>query len=354
MKRTMFIKMVALVTVFLLGTMTFYGCGNDSKSKEENSTKEIVIGVQDTDISAIVAYQKGFFDEVFKEKDIDAKVTLKMFDAGPAIMEAFSANSLEFGCLGDQPCISAIAVGCPAEIIGTYRTQKTGTAVIAAKKSGIQTIKDLKGKKIGLTLGSNAEHLLNIVLEDAGLTQDDVEIISLEQGDMVATMQSGEIDAAAVWEPRIQQTKDIAFRLADGEGTYDVNGKQVEAKDYKYFCNPFAANAEFSKNNPEATSAVLEGLARGAKYTDENTEDAINILADYTGVDAKVASASVNCEDRDVKLTDDKIDAFKATIDFLISSNQLDTSNENCVIKSADDIDQFINTSYYDHADIEG
>ncbi len=349
MKKTMLKKIAALTAVLIFGTMSFYGCGSGSDSDAEKSAKEIVIGVQDTDISAIVAYKKGYFDEALKKQDIDAKVTLKMFDAGPAIMEAFSANSLEFGCLGDQPCISAIAVGCPAEIIGTYRTQKTGTAIIARKNAGIKTIKDLKGKKIGLTLGSNAEHLLNIVLEDAGLTQEDVEIISLEQGDMVATMQSGQIDAAAVWEPRIQQTKDIAFRLADGVGTYDESGKQTEAKEYKYFCNPFAANSEFSKNNPEATSAVLEALAEGAKYTDENTEDAIKILADYTGVDAEVAAASVNCEDRNVELTDDKIDAFKATIDFLISSGQLDTSNENCVIKSADDIDQFINKSYYDN-----
>ena len=86
----------------------------------------------------------------------------------------------------------------------------------------------------------------------------------------------------------------------------------------------------------------------GAKYTDENTEDAINIMADYTGVDANVASASVNCEDRDVKITDDKIAAFKATVEFLISSNQFDTSSDDCVIKSADDITKYINTSYYD------
>lgn len=343
-------KLLALMTLVIMSVVAFSGC---SGSKEENGTKKITIGVQDTDISAIVAYQKGYFDQVMEEEGLDAKVELVMFDAGPAIMEAFSANSLEFGCLGDQPCISALATGCPAEIIGTYRTQKTGTAIIARKEAGIATIEDLAGKKIGLTLGSNAEHLLNIVLEDAGLTQDDVEIIALEQGDMLTTLESGQIDAAAVWEPRIQQSKEYAFRLADGEGTYDAEGNKTKDVAYKFFCNPFAANTAFTKENPEMTSAVLKALSMGAAYTDENTEDAINILAEYTGVDATVASASVNCEDRNVAITDEKIDAFKATIDFLISSGQLKTDDANCVIKSADDIDNFINTSYYENAGIE-
>ena len=210
-------RILLLVVMMAVGTVMMAGCSDKDK---KDGTKEITIGVQDTDISAIVAYQKGYYDQVFKDENIDAKVKLVMFDAGPAIMEAFSANSLDFGCLGDQPCISAIATGCPAEIIGTYRTQRTGTAIIVNKNAKIEKIEDLKGKKIGLTLGSNAEHLLNIVLEEAGLTQKDVEIISLEQGDMLTTLQSGDIAAAAVWEPRISQSKDYAFRLADGEGLY--------------------------------------------------------------------------------------------------------------------------------------
>ena len=343
-------KILAAMMLVVMSVVTLYGC---SGGEDENVTKKIKIGVQDTDISAIVAYKKGYFDQVMKEEGLDATVELVMFDAGPAIMEAFSANSLDFGCLGDQPCISAIAAGCPAEIIGTYRTQKTGTAIIARKKSGIKSVADLKGKKIGLTLGSNAEHLLNIVLEDAGLSQNDVEIISLEQGDMLTTMESGQIDAAAVWEPRIQQSKDYAFRLADGEGTYDVEGNKTKDIAYKYFCNPFAANTAFTSKNADMTSAVLKALSMGADYTDENTEEAINILAEYTGVDATAASASVKCEDRDIKITDEKIDAFKATVDFLISSGQLKTSDSNCVIKSSEDIEKYINTSYYENADIK-
>lgn len=351
MKKVFCKKIVAAMMLVVMSVAVLSGC-SDNKS-EEKGTKKITIGVQDTDISAIVAYKNGYFDQVMEEEGLDAKVELVMFDAGPAIMEAFSANSLDFGCLGDQPCISAIATGCPAEIIGTYRTQKTGTAIIARNESGIKSTADLRGKKIGLTLGSNAEHLLNIVLEDAGLTQDDVEIIALEQGDMLTTMESGQIDAAAVWEPRIQLSKDYAFRLADGEGTYDADGKKTKDIAYKYFCNPFAANTAFTSENPEITSAVLKALSMGADYTDENTEDAISILADYTGVDATAASASVNCEDRDVAITDEKVDAFKATIDFLISSGQLDTSASNCVIKSAEDIDKYINTSYYENAGIK-
>lgn len=350
MKKLFAKKVIAAMMLVVMSVVMFSGCSN---KEEEKGTKTIKIGVQDTDISAIVAYKKGYFDEVMKDKGLDAKVELVMFDAGPAIMEAFSANSLDFGCLGDQPCISAIATGCPAEIIGTYRTQKTGTAIIARKEAGINSTADLRGKKIGLTLGSNAEHLLNIVLEDAGLTQEDVEIIALEQGDMLTTLESAQIDAAAVWEPRIQQSKEFTFRLADGEGTYDVDGNKTKDIAFKYFCNPFAANTAFTSKNPEMTSAVLEALSMGAAYTDENTEDAINILAEYTGVDASVASASVNCEDRNVAITDEKIEAFKATIDFLISSGQLKTDDENCIIKSADDIDKFINTSYYEDAGIK-
>lgn len=232
----------------------------------------------------------------------------------------------------------------------------TKLKIVARHGAGLDNIDLEYARKRGIvvtnTPGANsnsvAEHLLNIVLEDAGLTQKDVEIVALEQADMLSVLQTGDIDAAAVWEPRISQSKDYAFRLADGEGVYDKDGKQTKKVAYKYFCNPFAANTSFTKDNKEITTAVLKALEMGAKYTDENTEDAINILADYTGVDANVASASVNCEDRDVKITDEKIDAFKATVEFLISSNQFNTSSDDCVIKSAGDITKYINTSYYD------
>lgn len=232
----------------------------------------------------------------------------------------------------------------------------TKLKIVARHGAGLDNIDLEYARKRGIvvtnTPGANsnsvAEHLLNIVLEDAGLTQKDVEIVALEQADMLSVLQTGGIDAAAVWEPRISQSKDYAFRLADGEGVYDKDGKQTKKVAYKYFCNPFAANTSFTKDNKEITTAVLKALEMGAKYTDENTEDAINILADYTGVDANVASASVNCEDRDVKITDEKIDVFKATVEFLISSNQFNTSSDDCVIKSAGDITKYINTSYYD------
>lgn len=324
-----------------------------SSGEGNGGTVNISIGVQDTDISPVVAEKMGYFDQVFKEKGIDAKVELVTFDAGPSIMEAFSANSLDFGCLGDQPCISALATGCPAEIIGTYRTQKTGSAIIVRKDSGIETPEDLKGKKVALTVGSNVEHLFNIVLADYGLTQNDLEVVQMQQGDMVSALQGKNVDAAAVWEPRIAQTSDICFRLADGEGVYDKDGNQTKKADYKFFCNPLAANKTFTQEHPDITAAVLKAISMGADYTDSNTDEAIKMLAEKFDLDIEAATPSVICEERDVKITDEKIDAFKSTVDFLIDTKVIDTSDSNCVIKSADDIEKFINTSYYDEAGIE-
>jgi NitT/TauT family transport system substrate-binding protein len=73
-------------------------------------------------------------------------------------------------------------------------------------RSGIKSVKDLKGKKVGAKLGTVTHLILLEALKSQQLKPEDVEIqdVSNERG--LELLKSGKLDAAVVWEPSLSQT----------------------------------------------------------------------------------------------------------------------------------------------------
>jgi NitT/TauT family transport system substrate-binding protein len=82
----------------------------------------------------------------------------------------------------------------------------TGGDGIVARKE-IQSIKDLKGKKVAVNEGSVSQFFLNVVLKDNGMTQKDVEVVNMKQGDAGAAFVAEKVDAAVTWEPWLSKGK---------------------------------------------------------------------------------------------------------------------------------------------------
>jgi NitT/TauT family transport system substrate-binding protein len=138
----------------------------------------------------------------------DIKIEERMFPKGPDSMPAIVAGDLDIAALASDGAISGRANGVPIYTVAGFA--KGGARIVAGTDSGIKTVKDLKGKKVGVTRGGAQELLLLAELEKNGLTWSDqpgkdVQIVYLAFADLNQALAARQIDAMCQSEPQASQ-----------------------------------------------------------------------------------------------------------------------------------------------------
>jgi NitT/TauT family transport system substrate-binding protein len=167
-----------------------------------------------------VAIQKGWF----KEEGVD--VRFEWFEYVPS-MEAFAANKVDAVAMtnGDALVTGATGAKSKAIIINDY---SNGNDMIVARP-GIRSLKDLKGKKVGVEIGF-VDHLLLLKgLEANGMKERDVTLVNVPTHETPRALASGDVDAIAAWQPNSGQAlksvpgSKAIYSSADAPGLiYDV------------------------------------------------------------------------------------------------------------------------------------
>lgn len=138
-----------------------------------------------------------------------------MFSFGPAVNEALVGGSIDVGFIGDMPSVSLAVANAPTTVIG--RQSVFRGSILATPKSGINELKDLKGKKLYGPVGSSIYLASISMLEKAGLKPGkDVELVHMGFADLSDAIRAGRVDAVFVWDPWIELfvTQGLAKELA--------------------------------------------------------------------------------------------------------------------------------------------
>lgn len=167
-----------------------------------------------------IGLKKGWFDAA------GVKVDFKWFEYVPS-MEAFSAGKVDAVAMtnGDQLVTGASGAPSVALLLNDY---SNGNDMIVAKP-GIESVEQLKGKKIGVEVGFVSHLLLLNALEKANLSDKDIEIVNVPTDQTPQALKSGSVDAIVAWQPNSGQAlREVAgskaiFTSADVPGIiYDV------------------------------------------------------------------------------------------------------------------------------------
>lgn len=139
-----------------------------------------------------IAAQKGWF----KEAGVD--VELLWFEYGPS-MEAFTAGKCDAVTVTNGDALVTGAGG--ARNVAILMTDYSNGNDMIVAKPGISSLKDLKGKKVGIEIGL-VEHLLLLNgLKKAGLAESDVELVPTPTNQTPQVLASGQVDAIGAWQP---------------------------------------------------------------------------------------------------------------------------------------------------------
>jgi aliphatic sulfonates family ABC transporter substrate-binding protein len=225
------------------------------------ATADIRVGWQTGVVNAVLTYAV----EANKFREQGLKVEMKPFAAGPAMLPAFAAGEIDLGWMGEFPATTGFANGLPLRIVLVQSMLPTDVRLVANPQSKISDLKDLKGKKLGVTLGSTSHSHVLLALAAAGLTEQDVTMVNLAPAVMVPAYTAGQIDAAFTWEPgsgeleklggvRIATTKSLGSMT----GLFGVASRSYLAthpEDLQKFLRGWSAALSDYAKNPEAVLA---------------------------------------------------------------------------------------------------
>jgi NitT/TauT family transport system substrate-binding protein len=156
-------------------------------------------------------------------------------------------------------------------------------------KSSINSIQDLKGKDVAVTIGAVNHFLLNHALAEAGMTSSDVNIVNMAPDLTGSTLISGKVDAAVAWEPFLSEA------IASGN---KLLYSSADAPDL--IVDVMVTTQSMLKDRKEDLKKLVDGINKGIAYYEENEAEGTEIAAGVLGTSAD----SVKEMKKGVKLTE--------------------------------------------------
>jgi sulfonate transport system substrate-binding protein len=211
--------------------------------------------------STAVVHLQGLLEEEFKKDGIQVSWTF-LRGAGPAVNELYANGLADFSLLGDLPSIVGKAGGLSTRILAATGI-RGNTYLAVPADSNLSSIKDLKGKRIGLFKGTNIQLAVAKLLKDNGLSEKDVRFLNMD---------NATIRAALV-------TKDIegAFGGNDLLGLRDQGAVNIiyrSAGDPRYLRQAsFVGTQAFISKYPDITKRIVKALVRAAKWISDNDKN---------------------------------------------------------------------------------
>lgn len=246
-------------------------------------------------------------------------VTTSVFTNGPLQIQALGTGDLDFGYIG--PGAFWLPLSGQAKIVA-INTVGQADRVIA--QPGIESIEDLAGKNVGVPQGTSGDMILTLALQSAGLTKDDVNLVTMDAATLVPAFSSGQIDAAGFWYPGIATIKESVPGLVE-------LAKNADFEDVMSFPTAFVAGNDVVAGEEEKVTRVLAALREANDWRAENLEETIALTAEMLKLDpAQVEADAGNSKlfttaELDEMTTDGTIDGWLTTMgDFFVAGEQLD------------------------------
>ncbi|MET7641466.1 ABC transporter substrate-binding protein [Streptomyces sp. NPDC005438] len=266
--------------------LTLAACGGEGGSGggggDDGGTIRIAHNSNAANLPARIAKEQGYF----KDEGIDVKFTLveNIATLPPALGKSF-----EIVQTAPTNMISASNQGIPMVAVSgaTVDTKDNPTAsVIASKKSGIKSIKDLKGGKLGVLNETGTLHTaVKYWLKEAGVPEDSVKIVQVDGPAMADQLAAGQVDAVETIAP---------FR-----STVLAKGNAVDLGDPYLQMAPelgamlWGAQRQWAEKNAETVSGFRTAIAKAIKHIDEHEKESLEVLQDYAGLPDAVIKDTV-------------------------------------------------------------
>lgn len=294
---------LTLLTALVVGAAAT-GCGGDDGG--DDGTAGISVGyIADYNGGALLAIadEQGLWEKAGLDPDY------KTFTNGPLTIQALGAGDLDFGYIGSG-AMWIPATG-KAELLA-INSVSLADRLIA--QPGIDSVEDLKGKKVGVPEGTSGDLLLRMALEEAGMTKDDVDVVPMDPTTAVSAFSSNQIDAAGLWYPLVDTIKKQVPDFVELAGNEDFFPERT-------FPSAFVAQEGLAEKDPKLAKAFISVIKQANDYRHANPEKTVQLAAEF--LEAEPEDVAAQADVAKLYTTDELVAATKdGTIDGWLSGLQ--------------------------------
>lgn len=288
--RKTFAILVGLVLLPPLALLSL-NCDKD-KSNTSGPNQEVRIGyfANVTHAQAVLATSGGQFEKAIAP----ARLSTKVFNAGPSLIEALFAGEIDIGYVGPGPALNAHAKGRGEKVRVIAGAAANGVLIIARKDAGINSFADLAGKRVatpqlGNTQDISAKHYLMHELKQKDLNN----VLAIANTEQATLMARKEIDAA--WAPEPWGSR----LIQEGYGKLVGEEKDLWANK-KFSLTLVVTTPQFLQKHPDVVEKILTVHVRMTRWLNAQPQNWANpldmALKQLTGkaLPAGVVASSMN------------------------------------------------------------
>lgn len=196
-------------------------------------------------------------------------------------LEYLNSGSTDFASTAGLAAVLSRANGSPIKTV-YVQSQPEWTALVVNKNSNIKSLKDLKGKKIAATKGTDPFLFTLQALDSVGLNKRDVELVHLQHPDGKTALERKQVDAWAGLDPlmasaQVQSGATLLYRNV-GFNSYSV----------------LSVKENFAKTSPEAIEAVIKAYEQARQWAKANPDKLAELLARESKLPLNVAKLQLS------------------------------------------------------------
>lgn len=283
MKKIICVLMMAVMTMVL-----FTGCGSSETSENVESTDSgsssgtaAAKGTKENPFVLGVSPMSGWYawygvegTGIFKKNGV--YVDIQFFSVYSDSLTAFYSGQVDGICIAASDAVAPLNEGVDFKVVLVNDNSYGADALVVQKDSGISSVKDLKGKSVATEIGTLEHMFLLKILEDNGMTIDDINFTNMTINDAGPAFIAGSIDAAVLWEPTLSTT------VAESGGTVLYSTKEEPG----LIPDTLAVRQEVLDSSSDAVQAIVDSWFDGVEKLKEKDEAFIQAVCD--GAELKV------------------------------------------------------------------
>ena len=265
-------KIMPLFLLMILIALS--GCGSD---RQEVNRQQINIAVQSLPNDESIA--RSWYDEELS-KALGVKVIVINYDSSLLANNAMATDNIDIAIFGSATAAIGISNGLPYEVFWIHNIEGDNEALVVKHDSDINSIADLKGKRVAVTFGATTHYSLLLAMQRAGVSVDDVTLFDLQPNEIVDNWLQGNIDAAYIWQPTLGELANdgrilISSRQLDEQGitTADVG----------------VVNKRFARQHPDIVRKYVEMQVRAHELFKDEPHHASELTADTLDISSNAA-----------------------------------------------------------------
>ena len=261
------------ITLLVLGLLTLSGlfsCDRPGQKSEQLKCKKIIVA--DMFWPASTAFYAAIEKGWFKDEGLD--VELHPYATGQLALAAALNGLADLAMAAETPIAYAAIDGEPVTVAATIAEITPGLMIVARKDRGVLKPDDLKGKIVGVTLGTAAEFFVHIYLTTSYIDPAEVRIVNVQADKLDIALLEGEVDAVCVWFPHT-----LGLREKLGSNASILSDPNIYTMTWN-----LTAREDWLEHNSACVKKLLRALVRADRFVAGHPDKALLISLKYVDV----------------------------------------------------------------------